>query len=199
LGNFGKLWDNFPKRVHDEYKGTRAAVSALLWSLFFLLFQLFRNSDQDLDGQQRNITTAANNTNFPCATPNTGIYQKAVIIFDVQSRLSLQVQNYFLHYSTIIIIFLTIILIISKVEAVILVSIHCRNEPLWQERKQHIITPHRRPRSMCPVPWRMRLMQAQQHGRSGFVSANQRTWLEEICLSKLQHWSTRTSTNAFLE
>ena len=59
----------------------------------------------------------------------------------------------FYYYSTII---LSIILIISKDEAVIWVSIHCINEPLWQERKQDIII-RRQPRSMCPVPWRMRL------------------------------------------
>jgi hypothetical protein len=38
------------------------------------------------------------------------------------------------YYSTIIPIILAIAPIISKVEAVIQFSIHCRNEPLWQER-----------------------------------------------------------------
>ena len=59
----------------------------------------------------------------------------------------------FYYYYSII---LSIILIISKDETVIWVSIHCINEPLWQERKQDIII-RRQPRSMCPVPWRMRL------------------------------------------
>ena len=59
----------------------------------------------------------------------------------------------FYYFSTII---LSIILIISKDVTVIWVSIHCINEPLWQERKQDIMI-RRQPRSICPVPWRMRL------------------------------------------
>jgi hypothetical protein len=46
-------------------------------------------------------------------------------------------------------------LIISKDETAIRVSIDYRNKPLWQERKQDIFI-RRQARPMCPVLWRMR-------------------------------------------
>jgi hypothetical protein len=78
------------------------------------------------------------------------------------------------------------------------VSIHCRNEPLWQEWKQHIIT-CRQPRSMFPVPSRMRRMHAPQHRRSGCISANQRAWLVETYRPLLQQIGrSRRRVGAFI-
>ena len=66
------------------------------------------------------------------------------------------------------------------------VSIHGINEPLWQEQNQDIII-CRQALSMCPVPWRMRLlMQALQHRQSGCILANQCTWLDETYCHKLR-------------
>ena len=70
-----------------------------------------------------------------------------------------------------------IIPLISKVETAIRVSVHCRNQPLWQEQKQHIIT-RRHPKSH--VQWRMQRMHAVQHRLFGScISINQRAWLDE--------------------
>ncbi len=74
------------------------------------------------------------------------------------------------------------ILIISKDETVIWISIHCINEPLWQERKQDIMI-RCKPRSMCPVPWRMRLLMP-----CGISTLDvfQPAWLDETYRPKLR-------------
>ncbi len=61
-------------------------------------------------------------------------------------------------------------------------SIRCRSQPIWKEQKQHIITCCH-PLWMCPVPWRMRLMLALQHGGLNLFhiySANNRAWLDHF-------------------
>ena len=128
---------------------------------------------QDSDGQELNIPTAAVHTTFPIVMPRERINSKAVI----DDRCRHPFQKYYAYYSTIIPIILAIILIISNVKIAIWVSIHCRNQPLLQEQKQHIITRwHSRP--MCPVQWRMQRRKALQQRRFGSISANHRALLD---------------------
>jgi hypothetical protein len=90
--------------------------------------------------------------------------------------------HYYLHYSTFLLIILAIIHSISKHGN----GIHCRNEPLWQELKQHIFT-RRQAQSMCPVLWRKLLWtHVLQRRRSGCISANQHAWLDETYRPRLQ-------------
>jgi hypothetical protein len=58
------------------------------------------------------MTVAAGSTNFPCAVPSKGINQTSVS--DVRSPLTVKFQNYYLHYSTIIPIILSIILYFKR-------------------------------------------------------------------------------------
>ncbi len=101
---------------------------------------------------------------------------------ELRCLFSFKFQHYYLHYSTFILIVLAIIHTISKHEN----WIHCRNEPRWQERKQHIVT-RCQARSMCPVLWRKwRWTHVLQRRRSGCISANQHAWLDETYRPRLQ-------------
>ena len=98
---------------------------------------------------KRSRAGAAGSTNFQCAACNKGSCRKAVI--EDWSSAVCQVSKLLFALFYFILIILAIIHVISKHEN----GIHCRNEPLWKERKQHIFT-RRQARSTRPVLWRKR-------------------------------------------
>jgi hypothetical protein len=123
---------------------------------------------------------SAGSTNFPCVACYKGSCRKTV--FDDWSSAVCQIPTLLFALFYIYLIILAIIHVISKHEN----GIHCRIEPRWKERKQHIFI-RRQARSMRPVLWRARRWTyGLQRRRSGCISASQHAWLDETDRPRLQ-------------